>query len=242
MTGKTITTDELSAAVAAYCKATGKHSSIGEAGKIRLFTGTPDPATDRVLWLDDGILRGDDLDFTLSFAEEYLRPSVMPVNGRSSVSKAIMPTGMKKAGNGALVKPGTIRDVQVADLSLDDIKEHICPAATDQEAFMFLKLCQARNLNPFTGEAYLVKYGGGKANMIVGKEAFTRKAELNPQFDGMEAGIIVTSSENGPEFTREAKTTPESAAKKPVIRKVNVIVRGTLMPDIFAASALLPTQ
>jgi phage recombination protein Bet len=82
-----------------------------------------------------------------------------------------------------------IRDVQVQELTMQDIKDYVCPEANDSEAFMFLKLCQARNLNPFTREAYLVKYGG-KANMIVGKEAFTRKAEQNPQFDGFRAGII----------------------------------------------------
>lgn len=87
------------------------------------------------------------------------------------------------------------RDLQVAELTMEDIKNFICPEATDQEAMMFLKLCQARNLNPFTRECYLIKYGG-KASMVVGKEAFTRKAEMNPQFDGFSAGIIVRH-ENG---------------------------------------------
>ena len=60
---------------------------------------------------------------------------------------------------------------------------------------MFLKLCQARNLNPFTNEAYLIKYGA-KAQMVVGKEAFMRKAELHPQYTGFKAGVIV-KLENG---------------------------------------------
>jgi len=89
-----------------------------------------------------------------------------------------------------------VRDIQVAELTLADIKAYICPTATDSEAFMFLKLCQARNLNPFTNEAYLIKYGQ-KAQMVVGKEAFMRKAEMNPQYDGFEAGIIVAQDEDG---------------------------------------------
>jgi phage recombination protein Bet len=89
-----------------------------------------------------------------------------------------------------------VRDVQVADLSMEDIKGYICPAATDQEAFMFLKLCQARNLNPFTNEAYLIKFGG-KAQMVVGKEAFMRKAEMHPQYKGFKAGIIIDDEVHG---------------------------------------------
>jgi phage recombination protein Bet len=86
--------------------------------------------------------------------------------------------------------PATMRDTQISELTLEDIKNYICPTATDQEAFMFLKLCQARNLNPFLNEAYLIKYGD-KATMTVGKEAFMRRAEAHPQFDGYEAGIII---------------------------------------------------
>ena len=59
---------------------------------------------------------------------------------------------------------------------------------------MFLKLCQARQLNPFLNEAYLIKYGD-KATMTVGKEAFMRRAEAHPQFDGYEAGIIIQNAD-----------------------------------------------
>jgi phage recombination protein Bet len=91
--------------------------------------------------------------------------------------------------------PISMRDVQVQDLSLKEIKEYICKEATDQEAYMFLMLCKARNLNPFTGEVFLVKYGNQKAQTVVGKETFTRRAELNPNFDGFEAGIIIRNED-----------------------------------------------
>ena len=115
------------------------------------------------------------------------RPTVrQAAEGIARIAKGISPF--------ALAVPATIRDVQVAELTLDDIRGYICKDATDQEAFMFLKLCQARNLNPFTNEAYLVKYGS-KATMIVGKEAFMRKAELHPQYKGFKAGVIVDDGE-----------------------------------------------
>lgn len=90
------------------------------------------------------------------------------------------------------VIPVSMQDKQVSELNIGDIKKYICDKATEQEAYMFLKLCQARGLNPFTKEAYLIKYKANQpATTVVGKDAFTRRAELNPQFDGVEAGIIV---------------------------------------------------
>lgn len=80
------------------------------------------------------------------------------------------------------------------DLTLENIKQYICPLATDEEAFMFLKLCQARRLNPFVKEAYCIKYSKDQpASFVVGKDAFTRRAEEHPQFDGFEAGIIIST-------------------------------------------------
>lgn len=79
------------------------------------------------------------------------------------------------------------------ELSLNDIKKYICPEATDQEAFLFLKLCQSQNLNPFIQDAYLIKYKGQRerATMVVGKYVFAKRAESHPDYDGMKAGIIV---------------------------------------------------
>lgn len=62
---------------------------------------------------------------------------------------------------------------------------------TDQEAAMFINLCKYQKLNPFLNEAYLVKFKGLPAQMIVGKEAFMKRAENNEQFQGFKAGIIV---------------------------------------------------
>lgn len=91
--------------------------------------------------------------------------------------------------------PVSVQDLQVKELTTDDIIKYICPNATEPEAYMFLKLCQARNLNPFTGEAYLIKYSKtSKFQMVVGKETFTRRAENNEKFQGFEAGIIVRAA------------------------------------------------
>ena len=86
-----------------------------------------------------------------------------------------------------------------ADLSVQTIKKYINDKATDEEAYVFLQLCKARGLNPFLKEAHLIKYSHtAPATMVVGKDAFTRKAEEHKQFDGFEAGIIVRVAEDTP--------------------------------------------
>lgn len=64
---------------------------------------------------------------------------------------------------------------------------------TAQEAILFMNLCKYQKLNPFLNEAYLIKYDEKKpAQMVVGKEAFMKKAENNEMFEGYRAGLIVS--------------------------------------------------
>lgn len=80
-------------------------------------------------------------------------------------------------------------------LSFDDVKTYLCPAANDQECKLFIELCRANGLNPFLREAYLIKYDQkAAAAMVVGKDAFTKRAEEHPQFDGFEAGLVLLAN------------------------------------------------
>lgn len=78
-------------------------------------------------------------------------------------------------------------------LTHDDVVNVICgnPQVTPKEVRLFVELCRARKLNPFAKEAYLIKYGDHPATMVVGKDVFTRRAQKNPRFRGMEAGVFV---------------------------------------------------
>ena len=70
------------------------------------------------------------------------------------------------------------------------------PKITNDEVALFISLCQNLKLNPLIREAYLVKYDDKKpAQQIVSLGAFMRIAEDNPQFDGMEDGVIVQSGD-----------------------------------------------
>lgn len=59
---------------------------------------------------------------------------------------------------------------------------------------LFTELCKVRKLNPFLREAYLIKYSNNQpASIVVGKDAILKRAVLNPKYDGMKSGIIVTN-------------------------------------------------
>jgi phage recombination protein Bet len=79
------------------------------------------------------------------------------------------------------------------ELTMEIIKKFVCPSATDQEAYTFLRLCRSQQLNPFLREAYLIKYGTEAASIVVGKETFTKRADRLPQYNGFKAGLILLS-------------------------------------------------
>ena len=67
---------------------------------------------------------------------------------------------------------------------------------SDKEVAMYVQLCKAQQLNPFLKEAYLIKYSNSTpASIVVSKDAFTKRAEAHPQYDGMKSGIIVMSKD-----------------------------------------------
>lgn len=67
---------------------------------------------------------------------------------------------------------------------------------TLQEFKLFTELCKVRKLNPFLQEAYLIKYSNSvPAQLVVGKDAILKRAVLNPNYDGMESGVILENKE-----------------------------------------------
>jgi phage recombination protein Bet len=77
-------------------------------------------------------------------------------------------------------------------ITFRDVKNLICPLASDQEIALFLKTCQSLQLNPFERELYLIKYSEkDKATIVIAIDSYLKAGEINPQFDGYEAGIIL---------------------------------------------------
>jgi phage recombination protein Bet len=60
-----------------------------------------------------------------------------------------------------------------------------------QEALMFLSLCKYNKLNPFLNEAYLIKFGNQQAQIVVGKDAFIKRANADVRYKGHRAGVII---------------------------------------------------
>jgi phage recombination protein Bet len=74
------------------------------------------------------------------------------------------------------------------------VKTKTGKGCSDEDAFKFMLMCQARKLNPFEGDAYLIGYDtqtGPQFSLITAHQAFLKRAEVNPEFDGMESGTIV---------------------------------------------------
>lgn len=81
------------------------------------------------------------------------------------------------------------RGGEVVQFTADEVRRTLCPQATDKELAFAMALCQAQHLDPFTKDVHLVKYGNGPLSIITSKEVFTKRAQANPEFEGMEAGV-----------------------------------------------------
>ena len=80
-------------------------------------------------------------------------------------------------------------------LSFDDIRAFLCPLASDAECKIFLETCKSNGFNPFLKDVYLIKYDEKQpAAIVVGKYAFTKRAEAHPMFDGYEAGLVILAN------------------------------------------------
>ena len=66
---------------------------------------------------------------------------------------------------------------------------------TNADIIKYMMLCKARALNPWEGDAYLTGYdnsdGTATFSLITAVQALLKRAELCPEFDGLESGVIV---------------------------------------------------
>jgi phage recombination protein Bet len=94
------------------------------------------------------------------------------------------------------VKGGYLTDLQKLDGTT--LRNFVDPQhqASPQELQALLAIVKNRNLNPFTKEVYFIKYGNNPAQIVVSKDAFMKRAEQNPNYDGFESGVVY-EDENG---------------------------------------------
>lgn len=69
---------------------------------------------------------------------------------------------------------------------------------SEDDALKFIMLCKAKRLNPWEGDAFLIGFDtddGPKFSLIAAHQAFLKRAETHPEYDGMESGTFVKTSE-----------------------------------------------
>lgn len=144
----------------------------------------------------------------------FTRPGAAAPTASTSVSNAqalanrSIQNAARVAGNTALqaASPAVPVEITAADgqhftVSFGDVRNFICPKATDAECKIFLETCKQYRLNPFTKEAYLIHYDNkndeAASTIVLGKNCYLQMAERHPQYDGFEAGIIVFNPDTG---------------------------------------------
>lgn len=66
---------------------------------------------------------------------------------------------------------------------------------TNSEFTMFFQLCKVHKVNPFLKEAYIIKFGGSPATIVLDYKVLQQCAEDNPKFQGMATGLLVVDSD-----------------------------------------------
>lgn len=90
------------------------------------------------------------------------------------------------------------------DLSVGRARKFLCKptksgAMPDEATIVnFLMTCKSRRLNPYVGDCFLTGYDskdGPQFAIITSYQALSKRAELHPQYDGIESGIIVMTGD-----------------------------------------------
>ncbi len=123
-----------------------------------------------------------------------------------SIQNAARTTALQGASPSVPVEI-TAADGQHFTVSFEDVRNFICPKATNSECKIFLETCKQYRLNPFTKEAYLIHYDNKNedtaSTIVLGKNCYMQMSERHPQYDGFEAGIVVLDTAVGALVHRE---------------------------------------
>lgn len=131
-------------------------------------------------------------------------PTLSVPNAQTAANRSLQ--SASRAGSTALqaASPSVPVEITGADgqhftVSFGDVRNFICPKATDAECKIFLETCKQYHLNPFTKEAYLIHYDNKNedtaSTIVLGKNCYLQMAERHPSFDGFEAGVIVLTAD-----------------------------------------------
>lgn len=92
------------------------------------------------------------------------------------------------------------KDGQEITLTPETVQRYLVRGSgkiSGQETMYFLGICKSRGLNPFKGDAYLIKYGNDPAAIITSIDFFRARARKQPDCQGWKKGIIVQKKDGG---------------------------------------------
>lgn len=113
------------------------------------------------------------------------------------------PTEFERLMRQSRVKYTPFGETDEIDLSFAQVRNFISARTkkgmlpNDEDIVKFLMLCKARLLNPWVGDAYLVGYDtqdGPVFSLITAIQALFKRAEANPNFNGIQSGVIVQNA------------------------------------------------
>src|ERR1039458_97150 len=74
------------------------------------------------------------------------------------------------------------------------VKTKTSKTCSERDAIRFMAMCQAKRMNPFEGDCFLIGYDskdGPSFALVTAHQTYLKRAELHPEFDGMKSGLIV---------------------------------------------------
>lgn len=128
---------------------------------------------------------------------------------KRTVTKEQEPPPQKSALDQAIAATDAISYVPFGEsesirITFGQVRKYLCSPTkrgawpSDADIVNYMMLCKSRALNPWVGDAFLVGYDssdGPSFSLITAVQALHKRAEVNPQYDGLEAGITVVNKQ-----------------------------------------------
>ena len=99
--------------------------------------------------------------------------------------------------NQVATKPENIDIFDPKNITAGTVRQYLDNGnkASDSELAMLVTMAKHQNLNPFLKEIYFIKYGTAPAQFVVSRDAYRKRAQKDPNFNGIKAGVIVESED-----------------------------------------------
>lgn len=124
------------------------------------------------------------------------------------------PPATATADNGQKAAQGGEREIEYIPLgeqtkiklTVNMVRQFLCVPTklghmpSDPDVIKYMMVCRQRNLNPWVGDCFLLGYDtkhGPKFSIVVAIQALLKRADIHPQFDGLESGVVVRRQDSG---------------------------------------------